>query len=414
MARFEDRLGAFDPEAERKKQADPSLLQAALEEDKELQDWASTQQAKIEQKFDAKEDAVRRNQLIEKLAHAVTQFGAAKQGAKTGVDMSNLQFAKTDFENELNRLEQRRGQEMGELSGTRRRLGELVEARRKAAGEKEERARAEETRKQERQEEMGLRQRQLSMQERAQAAEMAMKDPESEESKRAQERAKSLTGRDFSGASAATIQGMLPSLLSEKKSSLTKAQEAVDKEFGKEYVEFVAKGGKADAKKLMSQLDEVSKSLEKTDTATGPLIGLVPKIGRDVFTPEGAALEDTVGDVVQRSLKSILGGQFSEREADRLIERAYNPRLSEQENKKRVDRLLGQLKEAYNAKVAAANYYEENGTLVGFKGQLARSANEFLSEEDKEEKGVRMSFPDGTVRMVPQNKVERARELGAK
>lgn len=156
--------------------------------------------------------------------------------------------------------------------------------------------------------------------------------------------------------------------------SLTPAQKKVDQEFAKEYNDFIARGGYADVQKNIQQLREVKSQLEQMSSATGPIVGTMgslPFIGkplRDVLTPTGAAMQDKVEEVVQRNLRLILGAQFTEKEGQRLIERAYNPRLSEEENARRVQALLDQIETAARAKMEAAKYYEQNGTLQGFKG----------------------------------------------
>lgn len=149
---------------------------------------------------------------------------------------------------------------------------------------------------------------------------------------------------------------------------LTEGQKALDKQFAKEYSDFIARGGYADVEKNLNQLNEVKNSLGKTDFATGPLIGVVPKGIRDVVAPEGAAMQDAVEEVVQRNLRLVLGAQFTEKEGKRLIDRAYNPRLSEKENTKRVGRLIDQIQKAAEAKMAAAKHFETHKTLDGFKG----------------------------------------------
>jgi len=172
---------------------------------------------------------------------------------------------------------------------------------------------------------------------------------------------------------------------SKEKKDLSFAQKQVDKEFAKDYNDFVAAGGYADVKKQLVQLKEVADKLPSMVTASGGVTGLTPKIIRDVlpWMSEGAAMQDAVEEVVQRNLRLILGAQFTEKEGERLIDRAYNPRQGEEENEKRVKRLINQISSAAKAKVRAAKYYEDNGTLVGYKGELYRSADDFLADEEQ-------------------------------
>lgn len=153
---------------------------------------------------------------------------------------------------------------------------------------------------------------------------------------------------------------------------LTPGQRAVDAEFGKEYVEWRARGGYADVAKNLSQLEGVRQQLqaEGADLTGGLAQGNAPDWWLARFDPESLAARDQVEEVVQRNLRLILGAQFTEREGERLIARAYNPRLSEVENAKRVSRLMAAINMAAQAKDAASQYFSENGTLAGWDGAL--------------------------------------------
>ena len=198
---------------------------------------------------------------------------------------------------------------------------------------------------------------------------------------------------------------------------LTKAQEKVDTEFAKDYNEFINRGGTADVEKNLSQLDEAIGALKTSDSMTGPIVGSVPKFARDIINPKSASIQEAVEEVVQRNLRLVLGAQFTEKEGERLISRAYNPRLSEQENIKRLERLSKQIKGAADAKQRAAKYYEDKGTLKGFKGSVPQSADDFLSDikeepkkESQDEKVVVMK--DGKSFRLPKRQLEQALSQG--
>lgn len=150
---------------------------------------------------------------------------------------------------------------------------------------------------------------------------------------------------------------------------LSKGQEQVDKEFAKEYADYKAKGGAADTYKQIAQLKQVSDQLGKDDSLTGAVVGMVPDSVRAFTNPKAVNAREQVEEVVQRNLRVILGAQFTEKEGNRLIARAYNPRLSTAQNKARVDALLNQMTLAAQAKEDAMNYFEENGTLTGWQGK---------------------------------------------
>lgn len=153
-----------------------------------------------------------------------------------------------------------------------------------------------------------------------------------------------------------------------KELKLSPGEKKVDLEFGKEFTDFFVRGKIADAQKGIKQLEEVSAALGESDSLTGPLVGSIPDFLKKRVAPKAAAIQQTVEEVVQRNLRVILGAQFTEKEGERLISRAYDPVLSEAENKKRVDRLLASMQTAVNAKIRAGKYFQANGTLKGYDG----------------------------------------------
>ena len=124
----------------------------------------------------------------------------------------------------------------------------------------------------------------------------------------------------------------------------------------------------------MGQLRGAITSLENSDTISGPLISLIPNVIGDRVLPETAQTREAIEEVVQRNLRLVLGAQFTEREGERLISRAYNPRLDEKENIKRVQRLFKSIEDAMNAKLSQKAYFQRYGTLKGHRGLGAEAA----------------------------------------
>ena len=146
-----------------------------------------------------------------------------------------------------------------------------------------------------------------------------------------------------------------------------KGAEGQAKDFGKIANEWTIGNKAADANALIQNLEEVSKMLKSSEDITGGMIGILPTSVRERIYPDSIAAQERVESVVQRGLKETLGAQFTEKEGERLIKRAYNPNLSEAENSKRVDRLLATMKIAIQRKNEAVEYYYRNGnTLSGF------------------------------------------------
>lgn len=148
---------------------------------------------------------------------------------------------------------------------------------------------------------------------------------------------------------------------------LTEGQKARDREFGKEYVGWTG-GGQADAEKNLSQLEAQIQRLESGENLTGFVIGRQPRAIAEIATPGAVDVQEQVEEVVQRNLREILGAQFTEREGERLISRAFNPRLDEATNAARLRRLATQMRKAAEAKSAMASYFDQYGTLQGYSG----------------------------------------------
>jgi hypothetical protein len=159
---------------------------------------------------------------------------------------------------------------------------------------------------------------------------------------------------------------------------ISKGQEAVDRAYGKDFAAWKT-GGAANAEKSLAQLRDVQTVLaDPRTTLTGPIIGAIPD-SLLAFTNTGEkaiSTRELTQEIVQRSLREILGAQFTQKEGEALLARTYNPRLSEGENRKRLGRLVVQLQTAYADKQAAADYFEEHGTLTGFKGRASVTARE--------------------------------------
>jgi len=150
---------------------------------------------------------------------------------------------------------------------------------------------------------------------------------------------------------------------------LTPAQEAIDKKYAADYLEYTSGGG-ADSAKMLAQLKDVHSELGKRDDLTGPVVGNVPEWLAPITNPDAVAAKEQVEEVVQRNLKAVLGAQFTEKEGERLIARAYNPKLSEAENQKRLGRLIKQMESAAESKRSAAEYMQKNGTMQGWQGKV--------------------------------------------
>jgi hypothetical protein len=155
----------------------------------------------------------------------------------------------------------------------------------------------------------------------------------------------------------------------------TIAERKIDEEFAKEYALGVPGGGYEDASKQVDQLESAITELGGSDDLTGPVRGMVPDFVRAFTNPKAVDVKERVQEVIQRNLRLILGAQFTEEEGKILISRAYNDQMTDSVNAARLNRLVGAMRKALAAKMSAAQYYEDNGTLRGWKGALPKKSD---------------------------------------
>lgn len=159
----------------------------------------------------------------------------------------------------------------------------------------------------------------------------------------------------------------------------TLGQRKVDEAFGTALGKLLESGALADARRNRGQITGVVAQLqaivdeESNENLSGLDVGVLSEFrpGMSVFNSKALQALETVEEVVQRNLRIILGAQFTEKEGNRLIARAYNPYLSEQQNLVRLKRLDESMKGQLDRKLAAIDYFQEKGTLRGFDAEEA-------------------------------------------
>lgn len=183
------------------------------------------------------------------------------------------------------------------------------------------------------------------------------------------------------------IQGNVKFLpVTKPNQGLTVAQTAVDKAFAKDYADYTAGGGFADTMTQISSLDSVLADLKGgKKNLTGPVISAQPDWTRKRLSPDSMTAQQSVEQSIQRTLRKTLGAQFTEVEGRLFMQRGYDPALSESDNAKKLETTLGQLKIMATAKQQAIDFYEENGTLNGFKGKLYTLKNGEMVETSKDD-----------------------------
>lgn len=148
----------------------------------------------------------------------------------------------------------------------------------------------------------------------------------------------------------------------------TVGQEAADKEFGKHYDEYTSRG-RNNAINAIAKLDALAKEMESDqgtfESGGGRIAAELPDWAR---SRDAIRRRDDTRNAANTTLKELFGGQLSDAERESAAKEYYNDALGNKENAAILRRKIGELKDNLNAQDAKASFYENNGTLVGYKG----------------------------------------------
>ena len=150
---------------------------------------------------------------------------------------------------------------------------------------------------------------------------------------------------------------------------LTPAEKGVDEKFAATAAEYLS-GGKTQIEANVLNLRRKLKILESGEqNVSGPILGNLPESVQSVFASDALSFIGDIREIVFQSLREKLGAQFTEKEGDRLVAAAFDQRLSEEQNIKRLERLLQVIEGAATNKEEMIAYYNENRTLKGYNQQ---------------------------------------------
>ena len=134
----------------------------------------------------------------------------------------------------------------------------------------------------------------------------------------------------------------------------------------------------------LGKLEKVINLLGERKDLTGlaPAIGV--KLGEvfglpGVFAPSASDTKNRIESVAQESIRQLMGAQFSEKEGENVLRRAFDVSQPEAVNMQRIRELYNNLQTVLNAKRDEAQYYEKHGTLRGYKGQSPEELEALLT-----------------------------------
>lgn len=169
---------------------------------------------------------------------------------------------------------------------------------------------------------------------------------------------------------------------------MTEGQKKVDQDYAKHYNEFSG-GGASNAKNTISQLKELQQELIAEDeklfgAGGGRVASLLPDAVRDKTSLK---FKTEIPGKANLVLKKLFGGQLSDAERESEAKTYYNDMLGPKENADLLQKKIEQLEEQYNSEMAKAKYYEDNGTLNGFRINVG-SADARGSAQEQETKTI--------------------------
>lgn len=152
-------------------------------------------------------------------------------------------------------------------------------------------------------------------------------------------------------------------------SKKTAGETAYEKAYAQRYTDFVVSGGSATSAETIDKVDEEIARLEKDPKLTGDLAGRTPL--KDLLNPESYTLSDNLRSVVTGNSKAFLPpGPASDTDIRNAIEAVYNPKIPAKAMLERLRKFSQKLHRIYEAQTRAAEYFQENGTILGFKGKI--------------------------------------------
>lgn len=161
-------------------------------------------------------------------------------------------------------------------------------------------------------------------------------------------------------------QGLINKSNLPKKPQVTPAQKSVDTAFGKDYAEWVTRGA-AEADANILAFEEAISKLNQPGRISGGPTSYLPEVGKKMFNKDLIQVRDKIRTAIQSGLRAVLGAQYTEKEGMAMFSRAFDENLSDQDNIERASTQLTKLKQMRQDKENAVGYYEDNGTLQGFK-----------------------------------------------
>lgn len=193
-----------------------------------------------------------------------------------------------------------------------------------------------------------------------------------------------------------------------KKSGTLEGQKALDRDYAKDYNDWTSTSRNALDKNLQ-RLENAKAALQSDPSLTGSIRGTLPDFIRNTTNEKAISVRDEVRAAAQGALKATLGSAFTEKEGERIMNQAYNEKLSPEENIRKIDQAIAELLANKSNNDKKAIYFQKNGTLNG----LDILSNQQNSSNQQAPKTVRMTDKSGRFFDVPAELYGEAIAAGA-
>lgn len=193
-----------------------------------------------------------------------------------------------------------------------------------------------------------------------------------------------------------------------KKSGSLEGQKALDRDYAKDYNDWTSTSRNALDKNLQ-RLENAKAALQSDPSLTGSIRGTLPDFIRNTTNEKAISVRDEVRAAAQGALKATLGSAFTEKEGERIMNQAYNEKLSPEENIRKIDQAIAELLANKSNNDKKAMYFQKNGTLNG----LDILSNQQNSSNQQAPKTVRMTDKSGRIFDVPAELYGEAIAAGA-
>ena len=148
---------------------------------------------------------------------------------------------------------------------------------------------------------------------------------------------------------------------------LTPGQEKLDDRFTITAEKWIASGAAQADANLANIENKIARLYSGEENLSGPGFAFIPERLRPVLAPAAAGFLDDISELTYQSLRETLGAQFTQREAERLVNTSFNISLPEEQNVARLQRLKAKLESIKQNRNNQIAYFMERGTLQGYE-----------------------------------------------